>query len=179
MAAKVTGLGHVGIFVEDPQKMIDFYTGVLGMTLTDRGGPDRGIFLSARPDQEHHEFVFARAPEGQKTMAQQISFTVGSLSDLKELHGRIIDAGCSIDRIINHGIAFGCYFRDPEDNRIEVYWSTGMDYPQPHGDTIDLTLPEPELLQILENMPPKEANKPHMYGEDVGKRIVAEPATAQ
>ena len=42
MTAKVTGLGHVGIFVDDVQKMIDFYTGVLGMTLTDRGNGDRG-----------------------------------------------------------------------------------------------------------------------------------------
>ncbi|HEU0075102.1 MAG TPA: hypothetical protein VFS30_13950, partial [Dehalococcoidia bacterium] len=83
------------------------------------------------------------------------------------------ESGCSIDRITNHGIAFGCYFRDPEDNRIEVYWSTGKDYPQPHGDAIDITLPEPELIEILENMPPKEANKPHMYGEDVGKRLLA------
>jgi catechol 2,3-dioxygenase-like lactoylglutathione lyase family enzyme len=173
MGAKVTGLGHVGIYVDDVQKMIDFYTGVLGMTLTDRGNGDRGVFLSAHPETEHHEFVLARAPEGEKTMAQQISFTVGSLSDLKELRQRIIDAGCNIDRIVNHGIAFGCYFRDPENNRIEVYWSTGRDYPQPHGDPIDLTLPEPQLIEILENMPAKEANKPHMYGEDVGKRLAA------
>ena len=173
MGAKVTGLGHVGIYVDDVDKMIDFYTGVLGMTLTDRGGKERGIFLSARPEQEHHEFVFAKAQEGEKTMAQQISFTVGSLIDLKEIHGRIVDAGCQIDRIVNHGIAFGCYFRDPEDNRIEVYWPTGKDYPQPHGDALDITRPEAELIETLENMPPKEGSKPHMYGDDVGKRLPA------
>jgi len=173
MAAKVTGLGHVGIFIDDVQRMIDFYTGVLGLTLTDRGSGDRGVFLSARPQQEHHEFVLAKAPEGQKTMAQQISFTVGSLQDWRELHGRIVAAGCNVDRIVNHGIAFGCYFRDPEDNRIEVYWSTGKDYPQPHGDPIDMTKSDQELLEMLASMPPKEANKPHMYGEDVGKRLLA------
>jgi catechol 2,3-dioxygenase-like lactoylglutathione lyase family enzyme len=86
--SKVTGLGHVGIYVNDVQKMIDFYTGVLGMTLTDRGGYERGIFLSARPHEEHHEFVFAKSPE-QKTHAQQISFTVASLPDLKVLYRRI------------------------------------------------------------------------------------------
>ena len=58
------------------------------------------------------------------------------------MHGHIKASGCNIDRIVNHGIAFGCYFRDPEDNRIEVYWSTGIDYPQPHGDPIDLDEPE-------------------------------------
>jgi len=86
-------------------------------------------------------------------------------------HPRIVDAGCSIDRIVNHGIAFGCYFRDPEDNRIEVYWPTGRDNPQPHGDPIDLTRPESELVEVLENMQPKEGSKPHMYGDDVGKRL--------
>jgi catechol 2,3-dioxygenase-like lactoylglutathione lyase family enzyme len=177
MGAKVTGLGHVGIYVDDVQKMVDFYTGVLGMTLTDRGTGDRGVFLSCRPEQEHHEFVFAKAPEGQKTLAQQISFTVESLQDWRELHGRIVGAGCSVDRLVNHGIAFGCYFRDPEDNRIEVYWSTGKDYPQPHGDPIDMAKSDQELLEMLANMPPKEANKPHMYGEDVGKRLVATPAS--
>ena len=157
MGAKVTGLGHVGIYVNDVQKMVDFYTGVLGMTLTDRGPNDRGVFLSCRPNEEHHEFVLAKSDE-QKTYAQQISFTVGSLPDLKELYGKIKGAGCQIDRIVNHGIAFGCYFRDPEDNRVEVYWSTGIDYPQPHGDPIDLDETDDKLYALVKNMPAKERN---------------------
>jgi hypothetical protein len=40
-----------------------------------------------------------------------------------------------------------------------------------------MTKSDDELLQMLRNMPPKEANKPHMYGEDVGKRLVATPTT--
>ena len=153
----VTGLGHVGIYVKDVQKMVEFYTDVLGMTLTDRGVGDRGVFLSGRPHEEHHEFVLSQSDE-LKTHAQQISFTTGSLTDLKAIYGRIKDYGCNIDRIVNHGIAFGCYFRDPEDNRIEVYWSTGIDYPQPHGDPIDLDEPEEALMDILNNMPAKERN---------------------
>ena len=58
MGAKVTGLGHVGIFVNDVQKMVDFYTGVLGMTLTDRGPNDRSVFLSARPNEEQIRVLF-------------------------------------------------------------------------------------------------------------------------
>ena len=157
MAAKVTGLGHVGIFVKDVQKMVDFYTGVLGMTLTDRGVNDRGVFLSARPDEEHHEFVLSQSDENH-TFAQQISFTTGSLQDLKELHRKIVDYGCQIDRVVNHGIAFGCYFRDPEDNRVEVYWSTGIDYPQPHGDPIDLSEPDEKLYGLIDHTPAKDRN---------------------
>jgi catechol 2,3-dioxygenase-like lactoylglutathione lyase family enzyme len=168
--AKVTGLGHFGIYVNDMPRMIDFYTNVLGLALTDRGADDRIVFLSARPDSEHHEIALVTSPD-QKTDAGQISFHVDTLDDLKALHAKIEDYGCSFDRTVNHGIAFGCYFKDPEDNRVEVYWSTGMDYPQPHGEPIDLDATNEELLQVLENMQPEEGSMPHFYGKDVGKRL--------
>jgi catechol 2,3-dioxygenase-like lactoylglutathione lyase family enzyme len=153
--AKVTGLGHVGVYVQDMPVMVDFYTSVLGMEVTDRGEDDRIVFLSARPREEHHELALAKSAD-HRTDAQQISFTVGSLQDLKTLYQRIKAEGRPIDRVVNHGIAFGCYFRDPEDNRIEVYWSTGKEYPQPHGEPIDLEADDAELLHILATMPPKE-----------------------
>jgi len=168
--AKVTGLGHFGIFVRDMPKMVDFYTNVLGMTLTDRGEGDRIVFLSARPEEEHHEIALAKS-EDQRTDAGQISFHVDSLQDLKALYRKVKDYGCQFDRIVNHGIAFGCYFRDPEDNRVEIYWSTGIDYPQPFGDPIDLEASDEELLKRIEDLPPREGTSPHYYGRDVGKRL--------
>jgi hypothetical protein len=27
--------------------------------------------------------------------------------------------------VVSHGSAIGCYFRDPEDNPVEVFWLTG------------------------------------------------------
>ena len=172
--ARVTSLGHVGISVQDMDKMLDFYTRILGLTVTDGGGPrGRGVFMSAHPETEHHEFVLGVAPD-RKANAQQISFTVGSLDDLRELYHAIRGYGCPIDRIVNHGIAFGCYFRDPEDNRIEIYWSTGIDYPQPYGDPIDLEQSNEELMHTLEHMPPRESESPRYYGRDVGKRRAAQ-----
>ncbi len=151
---RVTGLGHVGLFVKDSAAMVDFYAGFLGMQVTDRGEDDWIIFLSARPQEEHHELALVRAPDHSPDV-QQISFTTGSLADLREFYRGIKARGCPIDRVVNHGIAFGCYFRDPEGNRVEVYWRTGKDYPQPHGDPIDLDLPESELLALLDRMPEK------------------------
>jgi catechol-2,3-dioxygenase len=149
---KVTGLGHVGVYVEDMEKMVDFYSNFLGLTVTDVGWP-RIVFMSARPDEEHHEIALAQATSGQKTNAQQISFTVSSLKDLKEFHARIKERGLKIERVVSHGNAFGCYFRDPEENIVEVYWHTGIDYPQPHGDPIDLEASEEELLRTIEELP--------------------------
>jgi catechol-2,3-dioxygenase len=151
---RVTGLGHVGIYVKDIPMMVDFYSGFLGMEVTDRADDDRIVFLSARPQEEHHELALARSAD-LKTEAQQVSFTVATLSDLKGFYQQIKAYDYPVDRVVNHGIAFGCYFRDPEGNRVEVYWPTGKDYPQPHGDPIDLEVSDEELLGILENMPSK------------------------
>lgn len=151
----VTGLGHVGLYVQDPAPMIDFYANFLGLTVTDRGEDDRIVFLSARPEVEHHELALVRAAD-RKSDPQQVSFTVASLADLKAFWEGIKQRGYPVNRVLNHGNAFGCYFRDPEGNTVEVYWHTGKDYPQPHGDPLDLDKSEMELLAILESMPAKE-----------------------
>jgi catechol-2,3-dioxygenase len=169
--SKVSSLGHVGIFVKDLDKLLDFYTRVMGLTITDGGRPgDRGVFLSAHPETEHHEFVLAVDPE-RHTNAQQISWTVDSLDDLRQLYREIKDYGCEISRVVSHGIAFGCYFNDPEGNHVEVYWPTGIDYPQPVGDPIDLEKSNEDLLQQLRDMEPRESVTQRYYGEDVGKRL--------
>jgi catechol-2,3-dioxygenase len=174
--AKVTGLGHVGLFVHDMPRMLDFYTKVLGMTVTDRGG-ERIVFLSARPSDEHHELALAQSAD-QKTDAGQVSFHVDRLQDLKNLYRNVKDYGCRFERVVNHGIAFGAYFRDPEENVVEIYWSTGIDYPQPFGEPIDLDASETELLSQLEKLPPREGAGPHLYGKDGGKRITVGPQEA-
>jgi catechol 2,3-dioxygenase-like lactoylglutathione lyase family enzyme len=173
--AKVSGLGHFGIFVRDMPRMVDFYSGVLGLTVTDRGPDDRIVFLSGHPETEHHEIALAKSPD-QKTDAGQVSFHIDSLADLKDMHRKIAESGCEIDRVVNHGIAFGCYFRDPEDNRVEVYWSTGIDYPQPYADPIDLSASDEELMKLIEDLPARSGTGPHYYGKDVGKRLPREAA---
>jgi catechol-2,3-dioxygenase len=148
---KVTGLGHIGIYVKDPAVMVDFYSNFLGLTVTDRGENDRIVFLSAHPDEEHHELALARSDD-QHTNAQQISFTLDSLGDLRAFYKQIKQRGYPIDRTVSHGNAFSCYFRDPEGNRVEVYWHTDKDWPQPYGQPLDLELSEEELLAIRDNM---------------------------
>ena len=145
---KVTGLGHVGIYVRDPQPMIEFYSGFLGMSVTDRAPDDWIVFLSANPVVEHHEFAMVRSAD-RKTEPPQMSLTVASLADLRAFYAEIVDRGYPVDMVVNHGNAIGCYFRDPEENVVEVYWHTGRDWPQPYADPIDLSKSEEELLDIV------------------------------
>ena len=142
------GLGHVGIHTNDIHKMRDFYTRVIGLKVADED-LDRGMcFMSTKPDEEHHEFVIMKgrnAPEDAKVI-QQISFIVPTIDDLKDYHKRLVDEEVRIDRVVSHGNAFGVYFLDPEGNRIELYYKTGFDVPQPHGDLIDLEDSNEKLL---------------------------------
>jgi hypothetical protein len=56
---------------------------------------------------------------------------------------------------------------------VEVYWSTGLDYPQPYADPIDLSASDAELLKLIEDLSPRSGTGPHYYGKDVGKRLPA------
>jgi catechol 2,3-dioxygenase-like lactoylglutathione lyase family enzyme len=162
----IDGLGHVGLYCSDLPKMREFYTRVLGLTISDEDG-DRGFcFLSAAPEREHHELALVRAKEpGQKTQnVQQVSFKVRSLDDVRAFYHRLLDAGVKIDRTVTHGISCSVYFYDPEGNRIELYYTTPYSIRQPLAETIDFDKPDAELLAFAKsfekNGPPRGAQAP-------------------
>ncbi len=145
---QISRLGHVGLFCNDLMTMRDFYSRVMGLTITDED-LDRGIcFLSADPEAEHHELALAQAKDpAQKTQhVQQVSFKVESLDDVRAFYDRLQDEGLRIDRTVTHGIACSVYFYDPEDNRVELYYTTPYKIRQPLGQPIDLDTTNDELL---------------------------------
>ena len=96
---------------------------------------------------------------------QQVSFKVRSLDDVRAFYHRLRDAGMKIDRTVTHGIACSVYFYDPEDNRIELYYTTPYKIRQPLGETIDLDRPDTELLAFARSFeeqkgPPRGAQRP-------------------
>ena len=149
---RIDSLGHVGIYVEDIMKMRDFYSRVLGLTISDEDLEERGMtFLTADKEREHHEFVLmkGRVTRDDAKVMQQISFIVPSLDDLREFKVLLeAEPDVKIERIVSHGIAFGMYFFDPEGNRIELYVRTPYKVPQPLGDVIDLGMSDEEIEEI-------------------------------
>ena len=153
----VTSLGHLGIYCQDLDKMRDFYSRFMGMTITDED-LDRGIcFLSAAPEDEHHELALAKLPEsGSPTQyLQQVSFIVDSMEDLTDFYHRLQEEELKIDRTVTHGISCSIYFFDPEDNRVELYYKTGYNIRQPLGEHIDLDQPAEELLAFSKSFEEK------------------------
>lgn len=151
MEPRISGLGHVGIYVEDTDRSLAFYRDILGLTVTDADEKNGMYFLSSRPDQEHHEFLVCRgrtAPRDARLL-QQVSFRCPSLEDVVAFWQRLKAAGVEFDRIVSHGNAVGVYFFDPDHNRCEVYWATGLQARQTFLAQIDLSRPVDELMQDI------------------------------
>jgi hypothetical protein len=51
--------------------------------------------------------------------------------------------------IVSHGNAVGMYFRDPEENRLEIYWATGLDAKQPYLEKVDLGESPDEIMRKI------------------------------
>lgn len=136
----ITGLGHTGFWVDDLKRMRDFYERILGLTVTDEDEELGIVFLSARPDEEHHEFVLARgrsAPMG-TLLTHQVSWRVDSLESILEFHRKFQEEGIDVQQEVTHGNAIGIYFFDPEGNRNEVYLRVERDVRQPFRKSLNL-----------------------------------------
>ena len=110
--ARVAGLGHVGIYVRDLEKMVAFYRDFLGMQITKQNW-DRGmVFLSADPVASDHEIALMRGrPEDDDPhLINQISMRVESLDDLRDFHRRGVAGGEQPERVGKQGSAVGRYF---------------------------------------------------------------------
>ena len=143
------------MYVRDLEKMRAFYTRVLGLTVTDEDLERGLVFMSSRPKEEHHEFVIMRGRTGpdDAKVVQQISWHVDSLEELLEFHRTLqAEQEVTVEREITHGIAIAIYFFDPEGNRIEVYWATDKDIPQPFGRPMDLDQPVDAVLKQAEEL---------------------------
>ncbi|MFE2423815.1 VOC family protein [Streptomyces hokutonensis] len=150
----ITGLGHTGFWVDDLETMRDFYTRVMGLTVTDEDTELGIVFFSSRPDEEHHEFVLQRgrtAPPGSK-LTHQVSWRVDSLETIIDFHHRFRAEGIDVQQEVTHGNAIGIYFFDPEGNRNEVYLRIDRDVRQPFRKTIDLDQDPAAVLAEAERL---------------------------
>ena len=148
-------LTHLGMFVRDIEKMALFYKEVLGFVETDRG-PAHGFFVVflTRDPAVHHQLVLSTGrpdSSGPTHAVQQISFRVDAIDDLRRMHA-IVRAREDVTDIRprDHGNAWSVYFRDPEENRIEVYLDSPWHVAQPHHTELDLSLSDEEIMRRTE-----------------------------
>lgn len=143
---KVSRLGHFGLRVKNLQSALAFYRDLLGLRLTAESKEDKCLFLSSRPEEEHHELLISERPEEQRIISQ-ISFRVENLDELRDFHRELQQQKIPIDRIRTHGHSISIYFHDPDGNLIEIYWPTGLDVKGPVAKPVDLGRSQQEILR--------------------------------
>ncbi len=148
---------HIGIHVHDIEVMVDFYTRLMGLEITDRGelplpGNPQIVFLSSDPE-EHHQIALV---EGRRDggieggVVNQLSFHVGSLAELRAIKSAAEKSGVTRFMPLSHGRGWSLYFPDPEGNGIECFVDTPWHVRQPVVDPLDLSLSDQEILAQTE-----------------------------
>ena len=150
---KITGLGHIGLYVRDVAKMERFYGDFMGLTVTKRNAAGTSVFFSANPAKVDHEIaIIAGRPEGEEPkLIQQMSLAVESLDDVRQFYRRAKAEGYQIQRTVSHASAVGCYFFDPEGNCCEVFWTTGRDSWVVTAEHVDLDQPDEVIMAQVED----------------------------
>ena len=145
---------HAVINVRDLESMLNFYTTVLGFTISDRGPLGEGapeiVFMTNDP-QEHHQLAMVLARDGETTgnPLNHLAFRAESFDDVKEMHDRL-----AVDETkvlpLSHGNTLSLYFNDPEGNGLEVFWDTPWHVDQPQGKVWDASLDREAALSWVE-----------------------------
>ena len=121
----IKGLSHVVLHVNDLEKMVSFYSDVLGLVKY-REYPGRMVFLTPDPKIEDHQLALTKGREGNAKIIAHIAWRVETPADVKEYYERFKALGVPIDHCVSHayeemGNTVSCYFLDPEGNRLEIY----------------------------------------------------------
>jgi catechol 2,3-dioxygenase len=117
-------LGHVNLYVRNAERSKEFYADVLGLHVY-HYRPGWAAFMSADKDKSHEVALMQVGDEAPLQQKGQVglnhaAFMMASLDDLKASYWRLKEKGVKIDRIVDHGLSLGIYFRDPDGNGLEV-----------------------------------------------------------
>ena len=121
---RIRQLGHVVLYASDPEASAAWYCDLLGMEIVTRFEGVSGVFLSF--GTRDHDIALFKAPgDGAfgHTELQHVAFELdGGLDDLKRFHARLVERAVTIEAVLDHGISYGVYFRDPDGHRLEVFY---------------------------------------------------------
>ncbi|MGH7907367.1 MAG: VOC family protein [Candidatus Binataceae bacterium] len=119
-------IGHVVIKVRDLDRSVKFYTEVMGLELMGRV-PEFKIAFLASNRRDHHEIGLMEVGEGaeESKFAQvgllHVAFRMKNYEELSAAYKELSARGIRINATVDHGVAKGVYFPDPDGNELELY----------------------------------------------------------
>lgn len=145
---------HMVLYVEDVERMLAFYTDVLGFEVTDRGPlgrDDREIVFLSQDPEEHHQvaFIDGRKEAGPSNSVNHAAFRIEGLAALRKMSAALDGEGVAYNPR-SHGNTWSIYFEDPERNGIEIFCDTPWKVAQPQAVAWDPALSDEDLARWTE-----------------------------
>ena len=135
-------IGHVHLKVSDIDRALEFYCGVLGFELQDRGTD--AAFISAG-GYHHHlglnvwESAGASPPPRHTTGLFHFAIRYPTRRALAEALQRLGEAGVPVTGASDHGVSEALYLRDPDGIGIELYWDRPQeDWPRDEDGAVTM-----------------------------------------
>jgi catechol 2,3-dioxygenase len=150
-------IGHLVLNVTDVERSTAFYRDVVGFQVARYRPNGTGTFLTC--GVVHHNLALFKAPEGAQPVQRgqiglnHFAFKVENYPVLQAAHERLVEAGATIDHIVDHGMTRSVYFLDPDGIEMELFCDTfdteaeGLVFMQAtpgQATPMDITAPEPE-----------------------------------
>lgn len=142
---------HIVLYTKKFQEMVDWYCHFLGASVT---GASQGLaFLTY--DDEHHRIAIIETPDYKDREPNTVgmahfAYSYDTLGDMVHQYERLKASGVMPARTINHGPTTSMYYRDPEENAVEIqvdnfptvdalneWFATGIFNRNPIGVTFD------------------------------------------
>ena len=142
-------VGHVHLKVSDLKRAEEFYTKILGLTVTERIG-NKFVFLTL--GKHHHDVALmdvgknAPLPPSDGTGLFHFAFEVATMRDFAVLYKIFREAGIT-PTTVDYGISKAMYIPDPDQNIIEIYVDTRQERIVWEGKTERLH--EDQILSFL------------------------------
>lgn len=155
-------IGHVHLKVADLDRALAFYSGVLGLEVTQRMG-NSAAFLSAG-GYHHHiglntwESKGGSPPTPGSTGLFHVAILYPTRAALAEALLRLIEAKIPLDGAADHGVSEALYLRDPDENGVELYWDRPKEeWPRTGDGELAMFTHPLDIESLLREAPPPHA----------------------
>lgn len=157
-------IGHVHLKVADLERAVAFYSGVLGLAVTQRFGP--GAAFLAAGDYHHHialntwESRNGAPPPPGSTGLYHTAIVYPGRAELAAAVHRVLAAGIPLEGAADHGVSESIYLRDPDGNGVELYRDKPRHLWPRDGDSLGMYTRPLDLHALLREAPAGAAPGP-------------------